>query len=439
MPSALRLLGVNAALAGATLLTSVVLARALAPEGRGILAAFTLWPLVLSHLGMMGVHLHLGRTVGHRRSGVRAHYRHGYVIVAATTMIAAVSWMAIDALTPNWPAVATPHLELTFLLLSAAIIPFSSWNALQVQMELGRGALATYNFARASFTLFHLAAVVIVWLTQQSAPVAYLMCFVGAAAAASILSGTVIASSLSADENPREEDVPVLACADTLRASWPFAVSTAAVALMTMADRILISVFFDAKTLGLYVVAIAMTQLQNVVNEAMAPLFFSRLAQRASLQAADSEWLCRRLRQSLVINTIIAAGLLAIAPVLLPLVFGRAYEPALMFVSLLAPAIALRAAVRPFEEVLKALNKPISQVTIILTMSAVFAAGGCVAAFLSSAVGVVVALLIAHAIGLALAAVRLRQQTGLAITQVLVPRWRDLVDLSCEIARIARG
>lgn len=445
----LRLMGANVAVAGATLVTSVILARVLGPEGRGALANVVLWPTVLSHLALMGVPLHLSRLVAQQKSEAANWYRRGYGVIALTAAIATALWVAIDFATPSWPlsvAGSSPVTTTAFVALGAAIIPFSMWNAFQIQMELGRGVIATYNFARTSFAFLHLSFIAVLWLAAQTGPGSYLAAFTFAAVVGSVASHVLISFHL-----PRGQFGPVQerACSEdrasdafdqpaieTLKRAWPFAVSTAALATMTMADRMLISLFFDARTMGIYVVAITMAQVQNVINESVAPLFFRLVAQHAALAAIDVDWLAKRLRQSVGLNVVIAVGLLVIAPVLLPLVFGQTYADAVAIVWILVPAIAFRSMMRSFEEVLKARNKPLSQAMALTIMLAVFAIGGAIAAYFSSAEGVALAFVAASLAGLMFVASAVAKHVEREAITILIPRPGDFLGLASEIGRI---
>lgn len=440
LPQAFRLLSVNIALAGATLLTSVILARALDPAGRGVLAIIIVWPMLLSHLALIGVHLHLGRIAGQARHPVTALYKHGLVAISLPVAAATAIWIAIDLVTPTWPVEEDLNRYWVYLLLCASIIPFSAWNALQVQVELGRGALVNYYFARTSFAIIHLLLIGILWLVGPAEPLYFLVCFGLAAALSTVLSNAIIlASQVNGRTVPGADEIiapQAMSLASTYRSALPFAVSTATVAFMSMADRLLVSVFFDVQTMGLYVIAIALTQMQSVTNEAIAPLFYTRLARHATLREVNLDWLAKRTRQSVAINSVIAGGLMVVAPILLPLVFGSAYAGSMSFVVILVPAMALRGAMRPFEEILKGGNKPLGQAATIATMSFVFAVGGAAAVWYGSPHGVAFALVLANFAGLTLVVRRVSLHTGLGTGRLLVPRTRDVVELSSEIAKI---
>lgn len=442
LPTAFRLLGVNVVLAAATLLTSIVLARALEPEGRGVLATVILWPMLLSHLALMGLHLHLGRIAGQSLYPVGALYRHGLSAIAPPVLIITAAWVVVDLATPGWPVEEGINRHWIYILLCTSIIPFSAWNAFQVQVELGRGAFATYNFARTSFAIIHLMLIGVLWLAESAEPLYFLACFALAAALASLFSKAAIMTSCSARRSASDVGCisapPAMSLGSTYRSAWPFAVSTATVAFMTVADRLLVSLFFDAHTMGLYVVAIAMTQMQGVVNEALAPLFYTRLARHATLEAADLIWLAGRTRQSVAINVAIASGLMLIAPILLPLIFGYAYAEAMGFVSILVPAMAIRSVMRPFEEILKGGNKPLDQAATIATMSIVFAVCGAVAAWFNSPQGVAVALLLANTAGLALVVRRVSLHMGISAGELLLPRPNDLIELTSEMVKFVK-
>lgn len=426
-------LSANVLIAALTFLTSVTQARALDPTGRGELAIFLLWPGIVAHLSMMGTHLYLARESGRNPNNVRRHYRLGYVILVTCCSVASLVWICI--------CLAIPLLGsdpgISVILLTALIIPLSAWNAMQVQIELGRSSFATYNLARIGFSVVYVVLIVALIAANLQSVIAFLAAFTVAAGVAAMGAQIVIGRSMVHAGIPQPiQRSPTLT--QLWDGAWPYAISTALLAVSSMVDRMFVSTFFDVRSMGLYVVAIAMSQLQSVINEAISPLFFARSGQVNAIATTDREWLFMRLRQTVIINATISIFLVAAVPVLLPLIFGEAYGGATLIALLLIPAAGLRSMMRPFEEVLKGRGQANSQSVAIFVMMGVFLAGSLVAVLNASVPGVAGATVAAALAGLFTVVARLSRILSVGMGALLVPRLGDLWALRLDIQRFVR-
>ncbi len=425
-----QLFVLNGALAAGALIISVLLARALVPADRGTLANLTLWATMSANISMAGLHLYLARSVAYEPSLSKAIYRTSLGLL-----------MGLSGLTCGFYAlVITGALGLStgplLLVCGMAIVPFAMWNALQVQIELGAHRLDTYILARASFTVVHLLLVAVLFMAGLRDVLTLLLAFLLAAILAAIVTGRVIHLVLEPGRGATLTERPL----DILvRAARRDGLSVVLVALSTMADRILVSLFFDTATFGIYIVALALAQIQSIVSESMAPLFFSRLARDWAAIRATPSWLMRRLRQTILINILVSGSVIVTAPVLLPLLYGETYRDALDLVILLVVAFALRGMMRPFEEVLKGSNEALRQSVSIALMTCVFAVVAVPAALIGEIQLIVAGLILASLAGLASVAIATSSLLGCSLGQLVVPQFTDALDLTSMILQLARS
>jgi O-antigen/teichoic acid export membrane protein len=439
LPSVARLLSMNVGVALATFLTSVLLARSLDPAGRGDLANIVLWPTFLAQIGLCGIPTYLARGIAQDPMRAAKLYQFGYRAMAISSVGTIVAYLCIV----RFAGLSnTSALGWSMPLFAAVIIPFSAWNALQVQMELGRQGIGTYSWARASFAIAHFTLVAALWLFQARTAAHYLGAFVIAACFAAVSTHVVIKNSLVSvpgEMKGGDHTVAAETMTATFGAAWPFAVTTIVMAIAATADRIAVGSGFDSTTMGLYVIALALSQVQGVVNDAVSPLFFSRVAQNDQIANADQKWLGMRLRQAVLINASISASLLLAAPILIPAIYGNAYRDALQVIYLLVPAMCLRSMMQPFQEVLRGGNQPLSQSTAAVTMTGVFIVVAALAIWFHSIEGVAAALLISSFVGLIVMARSVGKASGLTLMQVVIPRPADAVGLLTEMRRLVRG
>ncbi|WP_119271303.1 lipopolysaccharide biosynthesis protein [Taklimakanibacter deserti] len=437
LPPALRLLRINIVLAAASFLSSVLLARALDPAGRGDLANLLLWPTFLANIGLLGVHIYLARQVAARKDAAALYYHVGIRAALVTSIVFSLLCAAI-LFSGAVPSLA--GLNLPTALSAILILPFSAWNALQVQIELGRSNLSTYNWARASFSLLYLGLTAVLWATATSSAETFLFGYLCAAVFSAVSTHILVRRGehgVSAAPSQRSAG-GLQALAATFKAAWPFALLIGVTGLVSAIDRVALSLLFDARTMGIYVIALAMSQLQTIINESISPLFFPRLSQKEAISDADPRWLGMRLRQVVLINALIGVFLMVAAPLLLPLVFGSAYMSSLDIVHLLIAATCLRSMMRPFEEVLKGGNRPLQQAAATIAMIVVFIAGAALAALMHSVQGIALALVIASLTGLGMVAATVSRESGIGIASLLFPRLKDVAALLFETMSILK-
>lgn len=433
----------NIALAVANFLISILLARALSPTGRGDLAAALVWPTVISHLALMGIHLQIGRMIGRASHRARNYYRHAFFSAGLFVALSSLAWIVVNLTLPV-PGISG---DLVLIAVTTGIILFSAMNAMQITIELGRNSIGTYNLCRIAFTGFYSLSVLGLFFWGYNSYPVFLVAFAGATVFAAVTAQIVIRRSIGRLERTASASAAIdqvsqtplsLRLTDTVRDAWPFALSTALLASATTADKVIVSSLFDAHTMGIYVIAMTMSQLQMVVNEAISPLFFVRAGAHTKIENIDFGWLSQRTRQSIIINLSICIGLTATLPVMLPLFFGSAYSESLILAAMLIPAVGVRSMMRPFEEVLKGGGRAHSQSRAILLMLLVFVGGSLYAAHLGSVLGVAVAMLVSSVAGLIFVVVSVADQFSKSPHHFILPRSSDFGMLLHSALRIIK-
>lgn len=349
IPIPLRLAAANAALAGLTFLTGVMLARSLGPTGRGIYGSLFLWALTTANIFAWGAQITLARQAAQAPQRAAAIYVGAYRMSAVGGWLGALAFLAIVL-----PAtIGRPDYPVWLVLIASLIIPFSIANAFQIQIELGRARFASFNFVRGSFAALNFFSIAGLWL----AGVRSVGVFV------SVLAATALVATLSAMLAIRRSlhglpRTPVPTLADIVRDSTPIAITMLASGVAQQSDKLLGSAIFSASLFGTYLVAASLAQVQGLAGEALAQMFFARGAAITDLDHIDRKWLGLRLRQTILIYAVICGCALLIVPLLVPLVYGPQFVGAVPLLYLLLPGMALQGTVRPFEEYLRGLHMP---------------------------------------------------------------------------------
>ena len=134
---------------------------------------------------------------------------------------------------------------------------------------------------------------------------------------------------------------------------------TSATFLNQRLDQLVISAFMSASQLGLYVVAVTLTQVSGLVGNAVA---YATLPNVASLEPGpERTQLARRLVSfTTVLATLLALPVILFAPLLIDLLFGSAYSGAGDAARLLAVGAIVFATARAVEAVLRAVGRPLA-------------------------------------------------------------------------------
>jgi O-antigen/teichoic acid export membrane protein len=325
-------------------LTGILLARELAPAGRGALAAALLWPTLVASVGSLG--LPDSVTYHGARLKMRADELAGTVAAAwflqscvLTAIGIAIFWFA--PFQPDARAAGT---------LMAFAIPLYLWSAYGAAIAQGRSAYPAFNALRVlvpAATASGLVGLAVAGrLTVQSATWTYV---------ATYLLTAIAAAAVVVRGRPR---ISFALARDLFRFGVRSHLSFVATSLNERLDQLVVSILLAPVSLGLYVVAATLTSVTSLVGSTVSLLALPELA-RLHDDAARAA-LARRLGLLTVVGaSVVTLPVLLLAPVLLRTAFGPSFaEAATPARILLVGAIALTTA-RLLGAVLKGLGLPL--------------------------------------------------------------------------------
>lgn len=432
LPNAFRLLRLNIVLAAVNFVVSIMLARGLGPAARGQLAILVMWISITAYLSLCGTHLFLARKVAAQPDAASVVYARAGTIIGIALAPSMIVFGLIAFVVTEFSASEIAPIGWA---IAAAAVPFGVWNAMQMQIELGRNYLDTYITTQITFALGQAVIVGFLFLTRRRDPVEYISATLAASAFTCFVTHWIIRSNLPPINNTSSLPSPLR----VIFAARKDALATLLLLLVGITDRLFVSLLFPAEVMGVYVVAIALSHLQNLVAEAVAPLFFARSSRDQGLAIQDFKALARRLRQSVVINIIAAFALFAAAPVLLPLIYGTQYSTGLGLVYFIVPAFAIKSAMRSYEEVLRGADHAVQQSVVSVAMLLIFTLSAAAAARLGWLEGIALSLLLSSIVGLFLVTRVVAAKTGLSVRELLLPRFNDAIDLFGEVMFHVRG
>ena len=317
MFAVIQSLGAEMVVMGLNVLTGMVTARLLGPDGRGIFVAITLWQQLLAMLAIAGLQ---STVIYHSRkapadSSAIAGTSIAAAFVAATGLIA-VGVFVVPTMMTRYPIWAVTAAQLCLLV--------TYLNILQMMMKqtfAARDAFGAFNLLNVLSPVFFLAALgVAAMIAPMTATTA-----AAALAAAAIFGPLTMFPTWLRVVRPRLvgiRDVWHRISGYTYRSSGADVV----VALAAYMDRLILLPMVSEAALGLYVVAFSFSRLLLVLLPAINSVVFSSMADRGIEQMRTLH--DRAFRLALAASVGALAVLWAVAEPLIVLVYGSEFETA---------------------------------------------------------------------------------------------------------------
>ncbi len=340
--------GTNVIMAIIGLVTGILAARLLGPQGRGDLAAIQIWPTSIATIAMLGLPQALvyysarepnnaGRYTGSAMAlALLASFPFmamGYIVMPillsaqSSDIITAARWYLL--LVPLFALVAMPYNSLQ------GRSDFVFWNGLRVVPSMAWLAILTIAWMFGRTEAQFVAYSYLVALTFLFFPVIYIV--------------------VHRVPGPFWPDVRKWR--DMLRYGIPSMASDIPQMLNFRLDQMLIAAFLPAKALGLYVVAVSWSSLAHLMPSAMGAVLFPQVASQKTLLQQNHIFV-RGTRRGVLLSLAAAIILMALAPVAIPLFFGEKFTMAVMPALVLTVAAAFAGLNRVLTQGLRGLGYP---------------------------------------------------------------------------------
>ncbi len=310
--------GASIAVQTLNVLTGVLLARTLGPHGRGELAAVLLWPSLLAALGSLGVLEAL--TFHAARSTARPARLLGTglaLALAQSLLCIAVGLLVIPRVLAQYDAVTVraAYVFLAFIPLNLLTLTLMSLlNGLQRFAEFHALRLLVIGGSGAAIIALRMADS----LTVRNVALAYL--------AANAVTGAVAALLVARTIRRRPAFDARLA-----RRLLLFGLQSHSGNVSSMMnerlDQLVISVFLAPARLGIYVTAVTLTSLTNLVGSSVATAAFPVVAKIEDV-SARRDAVRRYLRTALGASVAVSAPLVLLAPWVIDFFFKNVYADA---------------------------------------------------------------------------------------------------------------
>ena len=301
---------------GALVVTGVLVARTLGPEDRGYLALVFLVPVILQQVGTLGLPLATTYYIAGDRRRERAVLR-----TIRTPAIAQVVVLAVIQGIVLWLLVSDdPDQVKEAALVSLAVLAGSLADIYGKAILQGQRRYAAHNLMWNGISLFYLVGVVALVLTDTADLVTIAVAWVLASYAAGAL-------TLGVALSPRPTgDAQGVSLSRMLRFGLKgFAGNVSPVATFRV-DQAVIGLFLAPEALGLYVAALAFTNLPGFISKGIATIALPHVAwTHAGGQTDESR---RFIVVAVALTGAVVVLLELTAGWLVPLFFGSDFEAA---------------------------------------------------------------------------------------------------------------
>jgi len=312
--------------------TSILVARALGPAGRGEFAAIMTWfalALVLGELGQSGAITYWVARLKDRAPSTVASGRH-LTLVGATVTAA-----GMIALSPTL-ARGDAELAIAYVIAFSACLVNGVWGPSVYALQAV--SIAAWNAVRLSQSILYAVGVVVV-LVAQLASVLSLAVVLALSMTCQLSIAAIIGSrlGLGGGRASRRELVKLG------RYGVAYAGSQIPATGAAQYDKAFLSQTVSTSALGQYAVATTVASLSGPLATAIASVVFPRLSRTIHDETSRRKAENRAILITVGMSGLVIAMIAAIAAPVVPALFGREYLDAILLVWMLLPSMYFRA------------------------------------------------------------------------------------------------
>ncbi len=408
------------------LFTSVLLARALGPEGRGELAAIQNLPNILLGFGSIGL-----TTAAGYLSGREPHLAGRMMTTSLTALILwsipllAICYLMVPTLLSNQSENIILYAQIYLLIIPIQFGISSSSSVLQ-----GTGQLKLWNILRIQGPIAWLVIIMVSWLFSLVTVSVILLLHLGAML---FIACVFVVTSFRKIPRPHRPELARLP--ELLRYGLATAFTAMPQQLNQRLDQVFMAMYLPSESLGIYVVSVAWSNAFTPVLSSVSQVLFPRLAANHDYKV-QLETLCRTLRMTVLITLIVSAMLIVLTPYLLPLVFGIAFLAAIPATFILIVAINISTINQALSDGLRGIGEP--KLPMISEFVGLATTIGMLGLLLRryELMGAAISSLASYSVSLALLVFLMTKKTNLSPWILLVPRREDFLLLVSQVIKL---
>lgn len=405
---------------GFNIVTSVIAARLLGPQGRGELAAMQNLAMLALTFGMFGIPTAAAYYAGKDPKRANSVFSTAQIILL---FLAFPVYLLMYALAPELlSSQSTYVIQGARISLLRVFIHFAG--GLPYFMLRGLGRMAIWNGIRVQFSILWLMVFVIGFFSGQISTLFVAYGYLVALLIHDITWMIAMFLTVRGTYTPDFNLAPAL-----FRYGLPSMLSSVPRELNLRVDQLLMAAFLPSETLGYYVVAVAWGSLLSPIMSAFAQTAFPHLTALHHEQA-QRELLQQILRRSVLVGLLMIVVLIIGAPIAIPVIYGKAFGASTIAAMVLVVANFVSNLNDVLEESFRGLGKPkwpmvaqiIGLVSTILLLFLLLPRYGLLGAALASMASYILVFLVFVAL--------LRRKIGLSFVLAFVPTSKDVRALS---------
>jgi O-antigen/teichoic acid export membrane protein len=330
------------------IVTGVLAARLLLPEGRGELAAIILWAGIIAELGNLGLHDALLYRSATRSASPRQ------LFAAATALITILSVVLIGIGLVVVPMIFENHsaeARIIAVIFLCGYLPTYFTSLFTSGMFQGNLQMTTWNVLRALVPTTYLVAILVLWAIWEAGVAEFAAAYITSQAVAGAVGLYLVARRGWLWLKPELAVMRSLVVYGV-----KVHVGEVFYSLRQRIDQALISLWLPAADLGIYAVALTVANGPLIMVYTLANVAFPKISQQQT-DGGKVTVFGRYLRFSVGVALSLILMLLAVVPWLLPLVFGRAFAPAVAITNILLLGTLPLAIKLMFQQALKAWDR----------------------------------------------------------------------------------
>lgn len=393
----------------------ILSARLLLPQGKGELTAIMLWPSLLAAMGSFGMVDAMTYFSAKNTNNLPKTFTSGLVIILTLSAgLVGTGYLILPVVLSGNSATVINTAKMYL-----AYIPINLVALSLIALILGRMKLLEYNLLRTFVHASFVAGMLILYSFDQVT----VRGFAGASLGAN-LSTLIIAIGLAFSHGWLKWQPDILTMKKLLAYGLKVHMGSVASFLNLRLDQMVMSIFLQPITLGLYVVAVTVSAVALLGVNTVALLAFPYVA---SLGSSKDKWeaIGRFMRFGILLSLVAATALLWLTPWILRFFFGVAYLPATLPARiLLFASIPLTCNVL-FAAGFKALGYPLVASKAELVSLVVTGASLCILLPRYQAVGAAWASLLAYLTSCIFMLYSPQRQLGITLTNLFRPTASD--------------
>lgn len=319
----------NGSVLAISLLSSIVLARALGPEGKGVLAVVLVYPQLIASLGQIGIRQAVVYEVG------REKYDYDRIVgnVISLFLMTSTVGVAIALVTFGFLDFEQDRVSLVAVALAVSIIPLTLSKSYVGGVLLGRQRIKESNLIRLAVPVLHvILLVVLVWIFDLD--------ILGALIAT--VAAALIVASVSVRKVIYQSGVKIrfdwVIQRDLLRLGSVFAIAVFVNSLNYRLDIILLGWLSTSAEVGLYSLGVRFAELVYQIPAAVGIVVFSGSANsKKPREYSRKVW--RLFRYSILLAAAGGGAIALLAPFFIPHLYGSDFKGSVSMLQLIMPGV----------------------------------------------------------------------------------------------------